>query len=677
MHASRLASACARKCAFILSCRNGSTCARSHPSPPPQPPPASPAPQLLNHITGRVNVRLHHDAERGALQMIATRPISAGEEVVNNYGCLSNADLLRGYGYVEERNENEHAQVPGQFLVRAAAGAKQRAAADAKGAGAGGAGAGGKEGVDKEAGEEEEEGSSDDGEVYESDDDEGESSDDSEESSEPDYELEDDYAPPGGGGGSEDEGGGSEDGGEGGEEEGGEALTAARAAAKAAGSPLLVDAAEVIPDWEDRWALAHALRLLPKGGVFGVFSGGAPPREMVAVTALLLAGVPQCKRLLAAAQKAGRGGGEEAGGGGGGASVAAELQVRRGAARSRPEWMCRRGSVYEDRSLGRAHLLGAPLGTKALPCMSSPPTQTRPAPTRPRAALPQLPPAGQLQDALRAAARLMLLRYTCGLEADEKLLADAGKLPPRLHAAVRARAGEKRCLHAMLQVRTGLGGSELRGWRRAAVWWQGVVAWLPAARTRIWCVQTRAHANTRARHTHETRLTPAPPICLSGWRTRLGTLRWTRWRGARLRTAWTRWRSGGGPQRRLSAAAARRRARAKTRRSRVSRRRGPRGRASARGGRTRAEAARAVRAVARTVRRAAARRATSSASSAAATARSGKRRSRGRRRLTKASTLGSSYESWHSVVSCAACNSHAAIQRCGQQVGLRVWQNLP
>jgi len=35
----------------------------------------------LNHITGRANVRLHHCARKGSLQMIATRPIAKGEEV--------------------------------------------------------------------------------------------------------------------------------------------------------------------------------------------------------------------------------------------------------------------------------------------------------------------------------------------------------------------------------------------------------------------------------------------------------------------------------------------------------------------------------------------------------------------------------------------------------------------
>jgi hypothetical protein len=40
--------------------------------------------------------------------MIATRDIAAGEELVNNYGELSQAELLRGYGYVEHSNGLAH-----------------------------------------------------------------------------------------------------------------------------------------------------------------------------------------------------------------------------------------------------------------------------------------------------------------------------------------------------------------------------------------------------------------------------------------------------------------------------------------------------------------------------------------------------------------------------------------
>ena len=53
---------------------------------------------LLNHVTGSCNVRLHHDAALGCLQMIATRAIAAGEELVNCYGALSNGELLRRRG---------------------------------------------------------------------------------------------------------------------------------------------------------------------------------------------------------------------------------------------------------------------------------------------------------------------------------------------------------------------------------------------------------------------------------------------------------------------------------------------------------------------------------------------------------------------------------------------------
>ncbi|GFR41412.1 hypothetical protein Agub_g2095 [Astrephomene gubernaculifera] len=73
---------------------------------------------LLNHITGAVNVRLHHCARRHVLQMLATRDIRAGEELVNNYGELSNAELLRGYGFVERSNRNNHVQVPLALLMR-------------------------------------------------------------------------------------------------------------------------------------------------------------------------------------------------------------------------------------------------------------------------------------------------------------------------------------------------------------------------------------------------------------------------------------------------------------------------------------------------------------------------------------------------------------------------------
>jgi hypothetical protein len=39
--------------------------------------------------------------------MIATRDIAKDEEVVNDYGSLSNAELLRAYGYVERQQQGQ------------------------------------------------------------------------------------------------------------------------------------------------------------------------------------------------------------------------------------------------------------------------------------------------------------------------------------------------------------------------------------------------------------------------------------------------------------------------------------------------------------------------------------------------------------------------------------------
>lgn len=57
-------------------------------------------------MTGRVNVRLNHHTRRGGagcLQMIATRDIAAGEEVVNNYGELSQVGLGICLGLEDKR----------------------------------------------------------------------------------------------------------------------------------------------------------------------------------------------------------------------------------------------------------------------------------------------------------------------------------------------------------------------------------------------------------------------------------------------------------------------------------------------------------------------------------------------------------------------------------------------
>jgi SET domain-containing protein 6 len=53
---------------------------------------------LLNHVTGKRNVRLNHNAEKESLEMIATCSIKQGEEIINSYGDLSNGELLRRHG---------------------------------------------------------------------------------------------------------------------------------------------------------------------------------------------------------------------------------------------------------------------------------------------------------------------------------------------------------------------------------------------------------------------------------------------------------------------------------------------------------------------------------------------------------------------------------------------------
>ena len=68
---------------------------------------------MLNHVTGICNVRLHHDATHQVLQMIATKPIKQGEELINNYGPLSDAELFRRFGFIEcEANPNNGCEVP-------------------------------------------------------------------------------------------------------------------------------------------------------------------------------------------------------------------------------------------------------------------------------------------------------------------------------------------------------------------------------------------------------------------------------------------------------------------------------------------------------------------------------------------------------------------------------------
>ena len=50
--------------------------------------------------------------------MIATKPIKQGEEIINNYGPLSNSELLRRFGFVEEQpNPHNGCEIPCAMLA--------------------------------------------------------------------------------------------------------------------------------------------------------------------------------------------------------------------------------------------------------------------------------------------------------------------------------------------------------------------------------------------------------------------------------------------------------------------------------------------------------------------------------------------------------------------------------
>jgi len=229
-----------------------------------------PAWDALNHVSGRRNVRLAHDAASGALRMVATRAIAAGEEVVNRYGPLSTSELLRGYGFVERGNPHAHAQVPAQFALRAAV----AAAGAVGGGGVAGAASGGKRGRTGRRRQQDED--HDDAEaappeawaalgeelaLVDSDADvdldleeeEEEEDDDDQSCSDADS------------GGGEESGAASED--ESGEEE----------AADGTPLPSLEQAQRRAPSWPLVFCAARALRLLPRGGAFRV--PGVPEAE--------------------------------------------------------------------------------------------------------------------------------------------------------------------------------------------------------------------------------------------------------------------------------------------------------------------------------------------------------------------------------------------------------------
>ena len=67
----------------------------------------------VNHVTGQCNTRLHHCAESGALQMIATAHIGKGQQVcyklLYRMGFLSSKERYRHY---MSDKKHQHSTVP-------------------------------------------------------------------------------------------------------------------------------------------------------------------------------------------------------------------------------------------------------------------------------------------------------------------------------------------------------------------------------------------------------------------------------------------------------------------------------------------------------------------------------------------------------------------------------------
>jgi hypothetical protein len=339
--------------------------------------------------------------------MIATQAIPRGAEVVNCYGQLSSSELLRGYGFVEQHNSKEHAQVPVHFLLKAAAAAAASPASPALGlkqaAAAGGATA--------EEGEEERL------QLW------SDSDSDSDDDELPEIDFEDDHP-----------------------HDGVSAQAAARAAAGDTGAttsstghgcPGLQEALQQLgPCWEEAWLLAHHLQLLPTNGVFTVDTAGAPAPQLVALMQLLLLSRAGLQSLYAVVKQQLQ-------------EAATNAAADAGATQPPPPAAAGSGgrrSGQQKRQPGSAP-------TPASQAASTAPQQQsqQVADSATEEVLGEVT-AVQLQEALQRLCRLMVSRYTCSMEEDEALLQQLEQLPPRKAAAVVARTAEKRCWAAFEKV---------------------------------------------------------------------------------------------------------------------------------------------------------------------------------------------------------------------------------
>jgi SET domain-containing protein 6 len=75
-----------------------------------------PLADMLNADADRCNARLFY--EKDCLEMKALKPISAGEEIFNDYGSLPRSDLLRRYGYVTDNYaQYDVVEIPAELVT--------------------------------------------------------------------------------------------------------------------------------------------------------------------------------------------------------------------------------------------------------------------------------------------------------------------------------------------------------------------------------------------------------------------------------------------------------------------------------------------------------------------------------------------------------------------------------
>ncbi|KAG2442960.1 hypothetical protein HXX76_003034 [Chlamydomonas incerta] len=375
---------------------------------------------LLNHITGEVNVRLHHCRKRHVLQMIAMRDIAAGAELVNNYGELSNAELLRGYGFVERANRYNHVQVPVGFVARAA-----------------------REQMLQEVLEDLQD--EDDDLDGMGEDDEGEGEDEEGEEEEQDE---------------EEEASGEEDG-------------AGRGPGSAGGEEAAEAAAAIRRGVASRLRLATQLGLMPQHHVFKVFAGRPPPAALTALIYLLLstdeeaAAVRRAGRAADAAAKkalAAAGGGRKRK-----ASAADEAVIVKAVAAAGLDTIA--AALAADLGEEEAAQANGTRGAKKRKGAAGDAQDEGSSDEEEEAEDDDDEDAGGEGGDGEVAGRVaavygrildrMLGRYVTSLDQDEQLMKQYDSLPPRRRAALLARLPEKQALASLQRLLAAEGGGAL------------------------------------------------------------------------------------------------------------------------------------------------------------------------------------------------------------------------